>query len=195
MRLPDYYETMEDEEEKAKVTEQVEKSILLWYYGREIRKKSPPLDKIFNLPLGRKRREIVDLASEVWDGEVVPLRECLYQLQRCWDQLETGVTCPISFTANRSSSTEPICTMRPVVIATGLLSLQISTTNAANCKVAKNISWCMGYGHPQQYLWSCQATSDDPDMHLGPAKNNCNFRRLGAEIGTDIPTKYYCHGV
>lgn len=61
------------------------------------------------------RREVVLFASELWDGETVPLRECVYQLQqsvslrscwttavtdfhlRQWDKLDTGVPCPISF--------------------------------------------------------------------------------------------------
>lgn len=82
LRLPDYYETMEDKEEKAKLTDRVEKSILLWYYGQEIQEKNPNLQHLFDLPLARKRRETVLFASELWEGETIPLRECLYQLQR-----------------------------------------------------------------------------------------------------------------
>ncbi|KAF2770792.1 hypothetical protein EJ03DRAFT_326131 [Teratosphaeria nubilosa] len=82
--------------------------------------------------------------------------------------------------------------MKPVTVAIGLLSLQISTTTAASCKCNSKISDCMGYGQPQKYSWSCQATQDDPDMHLGPSNNNCNFRQLGRDIKTNIPTKYYC---
>nr|POF05967.1 altered inheritance of mitochondria protein 9, mitochondrial [Quercus suber] len=93
LRLPDYYEAMEDREEKAQLTNKVERSILYWYYGRETQRKNPALQQLFDLPLARIRREVVLFASEVWDGETIPLRECLH-----WDELNSGVPCPISFT-------------------------------------------------------------------------------------------------
>lgn len=82
LRLSDYYETMEDEDEKTKLADRVGKSILFWYYGRETQRKNPTLKNLFELPLARKRRETVLFASELWEGETIPLRECLYQLQR-----------------------------------------------------------------------------------------------------------------
>lgn len=82
LRLPDYFEGIEQKEEKAKLTEKVERSILYWYYSRETQKKNPTLQELFNLPLARTRREMVLFASEVWDGETIPLRECLYQAHR-----------------------------------------------------------------------------------------------------------------
>nr|POE94353.1 hypothetical protein CFP56_16593 [Quercus suber] len=117
LRLPDYYEAMDDKDEKARLTDKVEKSILYWYYGRETQKRNPVLQQLFDLPMARTRREVVLFASEVWDGDTIPLRECLYQLQqsvsfpeafvehlsmadnciRHWDKLDTGVPCPISF--------------------------------------------------------------------------------------------------
>lgn len=90
LRLPDYYETMEDKVEKAKLTDRVEKSILLWYYGQEMQEKNPTLQNLFDLPLARKRRETVLFASELWEGETIPLRECLYQLQRLVFLLRIG---------------------------------------------------------------------------------------------------------
>lgn len=82
LRLPDYYESMEDKDEKAKLTDKVEKSILLWYYEEEVREKNPTLQKLFGLPLARKRRETVLSASKLWEGDTIPLRECLYQFER-----------------------------------------------------------------------------------------------------------------
>ncbi|GAB1743234.1 hypothetical protein NU219Hw_g9086t1 [Hortaea werneckii] len=76
LRLPDYFEAMEDIAEKAKVQAQVEKSILSWYYHRVIRERCPVLQELFGLPLARLRRETVLLASDIWEGETVPLREC-----------------------------------------------------------------------------------------------------------------------
>ncbi|KAK5114552.1 hypothetical protein LTR62_002487 [Meristemomyces frigidus] len=99
LRLPDYYEAMEDKDEKAKLTEKVERSILYWYYSRETQAKNPQLQALFDLPLARTRREMVLFASEVWSGETIPLRECLYRVQRHWAELDTGIPCPISFTS------------------------------------------------------------------------------------------------
>jgi hypothetical protein len=82
LRLPDYYEAMEDKEEKVKLANKVERSIIYWYYGRETGEKNPALQELFDLPLARKRRELVLFASEVWHGETIPLRECLYHVQR-----------------------------------------------------------------------------------------------------------------
>lgn len=82
LRLPDSYEAMEDKDEKAKLADKVERSILYWYYSRETREKNSTLQKLYDLPLARKRRELVLFASEVWDGETIPLRECLYHIQR-----------------------------------------------------------------------------------------------------------------
>jgi hypothetical protein len=82
LQLPDYYEAMEKGEEKAKLTDKVERSLLYWYYSRETKAKNPTLQELFDLPLARTRRETVLFASEVCDGETIPLRECLYQVQR-----------------------------------------------------------------------------------------------------------------
>jgi hypothetical protein len=82
LRLPDYYEEIEDKEEKANLTDQVERSLLHWYYGRQTQKQNPTLQKLFDLPLARIRREVVLFASEIWDGQTVPLRECLYKIQQ-----------------------------------------------------------------------------------------------------------------
>lgn len=82
LRLPDHYEAMEVKEEKAKLTDKVERSILHWYYGRETQRKNTTLQELFDLPLARTRRETVLFASEVWDGETIPLRECPYHLWR-----------------------------------------------------------------------------------------------------------------
>ncbi|KAI7710514.1 hypothetical protein KC353_g9655 [Hortaea werneckii] len=97
LRLPEYFETVEDEAEKAKLQSQVEKSILSWYYHGVVREQNPVLQEIFDLPLARIRRETVLFASDIWEGETLPLRECLYRLQRQWDKLETGIACPIHF--------------------------------------------------------------------------------------------------
>lgn len=82
LRLPDGYEEMEDKDEKARVTQQVEKSILFWCYGEDIKTRNPELHELLILPLARKRKETVKFASEISEGDVTPLRECLIQLMR-----------------------------------------------------------------------------------------------------------------
>lgn len=99
LRLPDYYEGMEDMEEKAKLTDKVERSILYWCYTHETQTHNPTLQRLFDLPLARTRRELVLFTSDIWDGETIPLRESLYKLQQHWEDLQTGIPCPISFTS------------------------------------------------------------------------------------------------
>ncbi|GAB1733205.1 hypothetical protein NU195Hw_g8465t1 [Hortaea werneckii] len=106
LRLPDYFEKMEDNGEKAKVQAQVEKSILFWYYHRIVREQFPALQELFDLPLARIQRETVLFASDIWEGETVPLRECLYQLQKQWDKLNTGIACPIHFSSQEIEAHE-----------------------------------------------------------------------------------------
>ncbi|KAI7087692.1 hypothetical protein KC356_g3914 [Hortaea werneckii] len=110
LRLPDYFETMEDKAEKAKVQAQVEKSILSWYYHRVVRERFPALQDLFDLPLPRIRRETVLFASDIWEGETLPLRACLYQLQMQWDKLHTGIPCPIHFSSQEIEAHEQAST-------------------------------------------------------------------------------------
>ncbi|RMY96794.1 hypothetical protein D0864_05048 [Hortaea werneckii] len=106
LRLPDYFETIENKAEKVKVQAQVERSILSWYYHRVVRERLPALQELFDLPLARMRRETVLFASDIWEGENVPLRECLYQLQRQWDKLNTNIACPIHFSSQEIKAHE-----------------------------------------------------------------------------------------
>ncbi|RMZ02925.1 hypothetical protein D0862_05843 [Hortaea werneckii] len=106
LRLPDYFETIENKAEKAKVQTQVEKSILSWYYHRVVRGRLPALQELFDLPLARIRRESVLFAPDIWEGETIPLRECLYQLQRQWNKLNTNIACPIHFSTQEIEAHE-----------------------------------------------------------------------------------------
>lgn len=82
LRLPENYEAMKNKQEKAKLAQKVEKSILCWVYGRRTQKENPNLQELFDLPLARTRWEAVLYASDIWNGETTPLREYLYTLQR-----------------------------------------------------------------------------------------------------------------
>ncbi|KAI7206538.1 hypothetical protein KC343_g10570 [Hortaea werneckii] len=41
-----------------------------------------------------------------YDGETIPLRECLYQLQRQWNKLNTNIACPIHFSTQEIEAHE-----------------------------------------------------------------------------------------
>ena len=82
LTLLDHYETIEDPDEKARVADHVEKSILLWCYERKTKVRHAELHALFHLPQAQKRKDTVASASELSDGEVTPLRGCLVELKR-----------------------------------------------------------------------------------------------------------------
>ncbi|EME87090.1 uncharacterized protein MYCFIDRAFT_152052 [Pseudocercospora fijiensis CIRAD86] len=104
LRLPDDYETMQDKDEKKKVCNKVQKSLVYWRYGRQTQRQNPVLRELFDLPLARVRRETVSFASNISHGEALPLRESLYQLQQQWPNLQPGLPCPITFTPEEISA-------------------------------------------------------------------------------------------
>jgi hypothetical protein len=83
LTLPDHYEPIEDADEKARVADHVEKSILLWCYERKNKVRHAELHALFHLPQAQKRKDTVAFAAELSDGEVTPLRGCLVELKRC----------------------------------------------------------------------------------------------------------------
>lgn len=83
LRLPDSFDAMEDKQEKKKLRNKVQKSIVYFLYGEEIRKHHPTLQKVFDAPLARKRRELVGFAGGIWDADtMIPLRESLHRIQQ-----------------------------------------------------------------------------------------------------------------
>ncbi|RYP57608.1 hypothetical protein DL769_009386 [Monosporascus sp. CRB-8-3] len=97
LRLPPHYDSLEDEEEKACIRSQVEKSILLWAYERDTKKINHLLHEVYHLPHGRTRRDVVDFSANTWDGDIVPFRESLLRIQRHWDDICPDQPCPITF--------------------------------------------------------------------------------------------------
>lgn len=116
LRLSDNYEEITDADEKALITDRLEKSIILWCYENEMKKENLELHRLFNLPPTEERKQAVTFASELSHGDVIPLRGCFIDLSRyvalvfvvpgieallttCrrWDGLETGLECPIQF--------------------------------------------------------------------------------------------------
>lgn len=81
MRLPESYDTLEDDE-KSRVRTQVEKSIVLWTYETETKNMNPLLHDILHIVQGRTRRDSVDFSANTWDGDIIPFRQCLIRIAR-----------------------------------------------------------------------------------------------------------------
>jgi hypothetical protein len=82
LKLPEHYETVEHEDEKERIRTQVAKSIILWAYENETKRINPILQDILHIYQGRTRRETVDFASNTWDGDIIPFRQCLIRIAR-----------------------------------------------------------------------------------------------------------------
>lgn len=73
LKLPDNYEEITDPDGKARITDRVEMSIILWCCDNETKARNPELRRLFNLPQIEKRKQTVTFASEFSYGDVVPL--------------------------------------------------------------------------------------------------------------------------
>lgn len=82
LKLPEHYDTLVDEEEKARIRTQVEKSLALWVYESETKKSNPILHKLSQLPQWRTMRDTVAFASNTWEGDILPFRQCLIRIVR-----------------------------------------------------------------------------------------------------------------
>jgi hypothetical protein len=82
LRRPDNYEEITDADEKARITDRVERSIILWCYENGTKKENSELHRPFNLSQIEKRKQTVKFASELSHGDIVSLRGCLIDLSR-----------------------------------------------------------------------------------------------------------------
>jgi hypothetical protein len=82
LKLPPDYETLPDEEEKARIRGQVEKSILFWSYEQETKTNNPLLHEVFHVSQGRNRRDTFDFCANTWDADIIPFRQCLIRMAR-----------------------------------------------------------------------------------------------------------------
>ncbi|KAF2460374.1 phosphotransferase family protein [Lineolata rhizophorae] len=78
LRLPEYYETLDDEDEKARI-------------------RNPVLHEILYVPRGRTRRDVVELSNNTWCGNIIPFRERLIRIEHHWDEIKREIPCPIHF--------------------------------------------------------------------------------------------------
>jgi len=82
LKLPEHYDALVDEEEKARIRAQVERSLALWVYESETKMSNPILHELFHLPQWRTRRDMVEFASNMWEGDILPFRQCLIRIVR-----------------------------------------------------------------------------------------------------------------
>lgn len=82
LKLPDYYEDVEDKAKKSALEDQVEKSAVLWVYEQDTKEANPLLHCLHHLWQGKTRQEVVSFATNTWDGDILPLRESLVRVAK-----------------------------------------------------------------------------------------------------------------
>jgi len=82
LKLPENYETLVDEEEKARIRAQVSRSLVQLVYESDTKTSNPILHKLFHFPQWRTRRDTVEFASDTWGGDILPFRQCLIRIAR-----------------------------------------------------------------------------------------------------------------
>ncbi|KAF2851214.1 hypothetical protein T440DRAFT_395295 [Plenodomus tracheiphilus IPT5] len=97
LRPPESFKSMEDGEEKMQIQTQVEKSTVMWSYETETKLINPLLHEILHIYQGQTRRDTVDFATNTWDGDIIPFRQCLIRVARHWDEIDDSRPCPITF--------------------------------------------------------------------------------------------------
>jgi len=79
---PDNYKDIQDEEEKARIDAQVEKSVVLRTYETHTRIANPAVHEVFHIPHGLTRRQLITFATNTWDGDIIPSRQSLIRIAR-----------------------------------------------------------------------------------------------------------------
>ncbi|KAB8069135.1 hypothetical protein BDV29DRAFT_195102 [Aspergillus leporis] len=87
LKLPENYQTIKDADERRRIQEKVEKSLLLWAYETNTEKRNPILNEIFSQAHGRTKSDTVLFSSNTWDDDILPSRECLIRLTRYWEEM------------------------------------------------------------------------------------------------------------
>jgi len=79
---PDNYKDIQDEEEKARIDAQTEKSVVLYTYETHTRIANPAVHAVFQIPHGLTRRQLITFATNTWDGDIIPFRQSLIRIAR-----------------------------------------------------------------------------------------------------------------
>jgi hypothetical protein len=82
LKIPEHHDAIEDEDERARIRAQVEKSILLWAYESDTKSTNTILHEILHILQGRTRRDTVEFATNTWDGDIIPFGQCLTRVVR-----------------------------------------------------------------------------------------------------------------
>lgn len=81
LRLPEDYKDME-KSEKDRVANQVERSLVQFFYKVETKEQNPLLIEVDDVPHGTTRRQTIEFAEDTWEGDILPFRQCLIRLER-----------------------------------------------------------------------------------------------------------------
>ncbi|KAJ5353503.1 hypothetical protein N7541_006067 [Penicillium brevicompactum] len=87
-----------DPEQQADIKRKIFKSTLYQLYLIETKERIPLLAKAFHLAHGKTRRLPMEFAGNTWDGDIVPFREALINVERYWQELGIEGECPYHFT-------------------------------------------------------------------------------------------------
>jgi Phosphotransferase enzyme family len=81
LKLPPTYEEM-PEDERRLVECQVQQSMQIYSYEHKTAGRNPLLDRVLRYPQGKMLSNVVDFASTSWNGDILPLRDCLIRIER-----------------------------------------------------------------------------------------------------------------
>jgi Phosphotransferase enzyme family len=81
LKLPPAYEEM-SEDERRLVEHQVQQSIQVYSYEHKTAGRNALLDAVLRYPQGKMLGNVVEFASTSWDGDILPLRDCLIRIER-----------------------------------------------------------------------------------------------------------------
>jgi len=81
LRLPENYKDME-KDEKDRVAEQVERSLVQYLYEIETQKQNMLLVDMNNIPHRVTRKQTIEFGEDTWDGDILPFRQCLIRIER-----------------------------------------------------------------------------------------------------------------
>jgi hypothetical protein len=82
MRLPENYQSIEDADEKLRLRVQVERSLLRSKYDTATKSTNPVLHDSIHIAQESNRRQTRGYASNTWDEDIIPFRQCLIRVAR-----------------------------------------------------------------------------------------------------------------
>ncbi|KAH5628153.1 hypothetical protein HBI51_212280 [Parastagonospora nodorum] len=99
LKLPPEYEEM-PEDERSLVEYKVQQSVQVYSYEHKTAGRNPLLNQVLRYPHGKMLSNVVEFASASWDGDVLPLRDCLIRIERDWKEYAgSTAACPYHFSA------------------------------------------------------------------------------------------------